>query len=400
MPTRGGWLTLCLAAASAVVGRVFAFPEMFAVAAGLVAYVVVALVAVNAMPVVLDVRRDVSPSRVHAGDDARIDLLVTSQRRTPVVTLEDPVGETRGAVVRLAPLLRSELRRAAYRLPTTQRGILPVGPMQVTRTDPLGLAKRTTVAAGRRQVMVYPRIDPIDPPGLPNRRDIGGESMARIRSRRFDEFAGLRAYVPGDDLRLVHWPSSARTGELVVRLHEQPEPIGVTIVLDLRRSAHPTVASLERAISAAASVIVAAARHGRRTVLLTSGGVELDSSRAGAVAAMLDHLTTVGAQPIGSLRTAVLKAASEVGGATIVLVTGRIAAGELRGVLGGSSREGTIVVVGEGPLPAANGTRATVVDASHDGGFATSWTDSLRRRERETDAFIPRPVGPAMGVAR
>jgi uncharacterized protein (DUF58 family) len=384
---------LCLAAASAVVARVFAFSEMFAVAAGLCAFVVVAIVVVNALPVLLNVRRDVSPSRVHAGDDARIDLLVSSERRTPVVTLEDPVGETRGAVVRLAPLFRSELRRAAYRLPTTQRGILQIGPMRVTRTDPLGLAKRTSIAADRQQVMVYPRIDTIDPPGLPNRRDIAGESMARIRSRRFDEFAGLRAYVPGDDLRLVHWPSSARLGELVVRLHEQPEPIGVTVVLDVRRSAHPTVASLERAISAAASVIVAAARHGRRTVLLTSGGVELDSSRAGAVAAMLDHLTTVGAQPIGSLRTAVLKAASEIGGATVVLVTGRTAAGELRGVLGGSSHEGTIVVVGEGPVPVVHGTRATVVDASRDGGFAASWTDALRRRNREMDAFASLPVG-------
>lgn len=230
--------------------------------------------------------------------------------------------------------------------------------------------------------MVYPRIDAVDPPGLPNRRDIAGESIARIRARRFDEFAGLRAYVPGDDLRLVHWPSSARSGDLVVRLQEQPEPIGVTVVLDLRRSAHPSSGSVERAISAAASVIVAAARHGRRTVLLTSGGIELDSSRAGAVAAMLDYLTTAGAQPIGSVRTAVLKAANEIGGATVVLVTGRMTTSELRGVLGGASREGTLVVVGEGPLPVPAATRATVIDATRDGAFATSWGEAIGARRR------------------
>jgi uncharacterized protein (DUF58 family) len=382
VPTRGGWLTLALAAAAAAVGRIFAFPEMFLMSAGLVAFVIVALFVVAVRPVVLDVRRDVSPSRVHAGDDARIDLVVTSKRRTPVVTLEDPVGETRGAVVRLAPMERRELRRAAYRLPTSQRGILPVGPMRVTRTDPLGLARRATVGATQERVMVYPRIDAVDPPGLPNRRDIAGESIARIRARRFDEFAGLRAYVPGDDLRLVHWPSSARSGDLVVRLQEQPEPIGVTVVLDLRRSAHPSSGSVERAISAAASVIVAAARHGRRTVLLTSGGIELDSSRAGAVAAMLDYLTTAGAQPIGSVRTAVLKAANEIGGATVVLVTGRMTTSELRGVLGGASREGTLVVVGEGPLPVPAATRATVIDATRDGAFATSWGEAIGARRR------------------
>jgi uncharacterized protein (DUF58 family) len=378
-----------LAVAALAVGRIFAFPEMFLISAGLAAFVVVGMIVVSVRPVVLDVRRDVSPSRVHAGDDARIDLLVTSQRRTPVVTLEDPVGDTRGAVVRLAPLLRGELRRAAYRLPTTQRGILPVGPMRVTRTDPLGMAKRTTVGAGQERVMVYPRIDPIDPPGLPNRRDIAGESIARVRSRRFDEFAGLRAYVPGDDLRLVHWPSSARIGEIVVRLQEQPEPIGVIVVLDLRRSAHPSTGSVERAISAAASVIVAAARHGRRTVLLTSGGVELDSSRAGAVAAMLDYLTTAGAQPIGSIRSAVLKASSEIGGATIVLVSGRMTSSELRGVLGGASREGTLVVAGEGPLPSAGATRATVIDATQQGAFAPSWRAATGGQRRRRGASKP-----------
>jgi uncharacterized protein (DUF58 family) len=384
VPTRGGWLTIGLAVAAVAVGRIFAFPEMFLVGAGLAAFVVVAMLVVALRPIVLEVRRDVTPSRVHAGDDARIDLIVTTKRRTPVVTLEDPVGDTRGAVVRLAPLERRELRRAAYRLPTTQRGILPIGPMRVTRTDPLGMARRTTVGATQQQVMVYPRIDAIDPPGLPNHRDIAGESIARMRARRFDEFAGLRAYVPGDDLRLVHWPSSARTGDLVVRLHEQPEPIGVTVVLDLRRSAHPSSGSIERAISAAASVIVAAARHGRRTVLLTSGGIELDSSRAGAVAAMLDYLTTAGAQPIGSVRTAVLKASSEVGGATIVLVTGRMTTSELRGVLGGASREGTLVVVGEGPMPIAGATRASVIDATTDGAFAGSWAAATTSRRRAT----------------
>jgi uncharacterized protein (DUF58 family) len=160
-------------------------------------------------------------------------------------------------------------------------------------------------------------------------------------------------------------------------------------VLDLRRSAHPSAGSVERAISAAASVIVAAARHGRRTVLLTSGGVELDSSRAGAVAAMLDYLTTAGAQPIGSIRSAVLKASSEIGGATIVLVSGRMTSSELRGVLGGASREGTLVVAGEGPLPSAGATRATVIDATQQGAFAPSWRAATGGQRRRRGASKP-----------
>ena len=65
---------------------------------------------------------------------------------------------------------------------------------------------------------------------------------------------------------------------------------------------------------------------------------------------------------------------------TTVLVTGRVTPGELRGLLGGTSWEGTIVVVCEGPLPAAAGARVAIMDATRDGAFARSWADVRRAR--------------------
>ena len=92
-----------------------------------------------------------------------------------------------------------------------------------------------------------------------------------VQASRRDSFRGLREYVAGDDLRHVHWRSSARTGELVVRQDEQPRPRATAVVLDLRRTAHAGL-SLERAVSVAASVMLAARRSGQEMVLAATDG--------------------------------------------------------------------------------------------------------------------------------
>jgi len=86
-----------------------------------------------------------------------------------------------------------------------------------------------------------------------------------------DELSGLRPYAPGDRLTRLHWPSLARTGELVVREFLEPQAGSLSLLVDLRPSAH-TAASVEETISRAAGLGARALRQGLTVELCTSTG--------------------------------------------------------------------------------------------------------------------------------
>jgi uncharacterized protein (DUF58 family) len=111
-----------------------------------------------------------------------------------------------------------------------------------------------------------------------------------------EDDAATREYRRGDDLRRVHWRSTARTGELMVRREEQPWESRATVVLDTRLFAHrgegPT-ASFEWAVSATASIAVHLRQAGYKLRLVTGSGVDLDATEAGGEGALLDTLADV-----------------------------------------------------------------------------------------------------------
>ena len=91
-------------------------------------------------------------------------------------------------------------------------------------------------------------------------------------------FHTLREYVPGDDLRHVHWKSSARTGSLMVRQYVDTDIPELTVVLDVARTAYdPDGDGFEAACEAAASIIEAFHRQGFSVRLMTSGGTSVAS---------------------------------------------------------------------------------------------------------------------------
>jgi hypothetical protein len=141
---------------------------------------------------------------------------------TPVLTMRDPVAGTVGARVRLAPLQPGRERQAAYRLPTSRRGILSVGPLEALRTDPLGLARRRLTVSGTVEVVVYPRVDRISAPpgGQEQPTAVRNRQMVQVSRRDSSAGCGVRA---GDDLRHVHWRSSARPAARRAP-DEQPHP--------------------------------------------------------------------------------------------------------------------------------------------------------------------------------
>jgi hypothetical protein len=213
----------------------------------------------------LGVERVADPDRVARGEPATMTLTVhnTSRVRAANLVATDRCGPDAVPV----PLLRLRPGRdttARYPVPTSRRGVVAVGPLRVTRGDPLALITLARTYGGTASVWVHPRIHLLR--AVP-------AGMARSLDGRIDKvpqgtitFDSLREYVIGDELRRVHWRSSAKVGELMVREQLDTAEPTIVVLLDDRAAAHPDVRdgvadSFEAACEAAASVIAAAVRE-------------------------------------------------------------------------------------------------------------------------------------------
>lgn len=384
MPTRGGTLTVILAIAAVLFGRIFGLFELFLIGAILVALVLVAVLLVWLRAPALAVSRTISPSRVFAGGMARGDLAVvnTGRFRTPLMRIEDAVAGTQGAELLMAPLRAQERARAAYRLPTTRRGRVEVGPMQVVITDPFGLARSSRTAAGVAELLVYPAIDPITAPPRPSGDDSQFEDRRPTSlGHTSEDFFALRQYVVGDDLRRVHWPSTARTGELMVRQDELPRHGRVTILLDTRIDVTdpPT---FEKMVSAAASMVVACRDRDDTVRLLTTAGVDTGFTNPDEhIDQVLDILALLTQRARGNFAATVELLAQHSFGAFTAIV-GRAAPTELAMVAEYGVRFGSSMMVQfsgeatqiERQLGVASPTMVTVGPEEE---FAPRWEQSL-----------------------
>ena len=176
-------------------------------------------------------------------------------------------GETRGLV---------EVRR---------RGVFAIGPAQVYSTDPLGLQTFSQKLPSVSELVVYPALIPIRDSWLRGAASQGwrGQSSALTRGAG-DDFYGVREYQPGDELRRVHWRTTARTGVLAVTEYAQGVTLEVTVALDLCRAAYAGTgegmdSALEAAVSLAATLLDDLLRHGHTVRLLTQ--LQTQGGRAG-----------------------------------------------------------------------------------------------------------------------
>ncbi len=159
-------------------------------------------------------------------------------------------------------------------VPTTTRGLLTLSDIGLWCEDPFRLVARRVTVAPPAHVIVFPV-----PADVTVERASGAHPGGRERSSTLgtpnalsgDELNGLRPYAPGDRLTRLHWPSLARSGELVVRDFVEPQAGSLTLLVDLRPSAH-SVDSVESTIARAAGYGVAALAQGLTVELCTSTG--------------------------------------------------------------------------------------------------------------------------------
>jgi uncharacterized protein (DUF58 family) len=371
MPTRRGVVVLVAGLVLAAAGYRFGYREL--VALGVVAVVVflAALGIAGSRPAVV-VERVAEPRRVIRGElcTAVVKMRSTTRWRRQVLVGEEHIrhGDTRTAsvpvpLIRLRPKARSFLR---YPLPSRQRGIVDVGPMELSRRDPLGLVASTRRYGGVERVWVHPRWYPLRTVPVGASRSLDG--LVDAAQYGSITFHALREYVPGDDLRHVHWRTSAHVGELMVREHVETSLPRIVVLVDDRAGAHPaatTVDSLEETMDAAATVVLAALRAGLHVELHLVSGRSVTPQVAGCTAAgvpvagagpYLDLLTEAQRTADASLPAAVHRLRARHRGDTLVLVTGSHDGADLEQVALLRDVYPTVVaaVFGEGrPLPGA-----------------------------------------------
>lgn len=207
------------------------------------------------------VRRDVSAVQVEAGQTVHVDVQVGSTgRRTGLLLVEEQVAPALGSshrfvVDRLGPGARTTV---SYQVCTDSRGRHLLGPLHVRVADPIRMVDLHQSVPSTASIVVTPRTEPLPRIPLSGRRAGAGDNRTRDLQGGGSPDATIREYRLGDDLRRVHWPTSARTDELMVRREEQQSQTRCTLLLDNRRSSHHghgDASSMETAVRTAASII-------------------------------------------------------------------------------------------------------------------------------------------------
>lgn len=233
--------------------------------------------------------RKLSPARVPAGSEARVHLRLENVSRLPtgLLMLQDRLPYVLGPRPRFV-LDRVEpggKREVTYRVRSDLRGRYPLGPLQLRLSDPFGMCEMTRSFSAYDTLTVVPRTEPLAPVRLAGEAAGYGDGRHRTLALAGEDDVIPRGYRHGDDLRRVHWRSTAKYGELMVRREEQPQRAGCTVLLDTRRDAYTGAgpdSPFEWAVSGAASVALHMLERGYTVRLLTDGG-ELGTGVDGAL---------------------------------------------------------------------------------------------------------------------
>ncbi len=316
---------LVLAAFSPLLGE----KGLLRIGALLVALPLLAAFAVSATRASVWCRRSVHPARIGAGQSARVRLALTVRRRSSQLRLEDTAPadlltdstqstsdagdlDVMGPRFRLSHLEVGSTVELEYQALARRRGHYVLGPLTVQCGDPFGMCTLLQPVSPAQTLIVTPTVTPLSLNPLIDGRAGLGDHRGQTLGAYGDDAAAVRAYRHGDDPRRVHWRSTARAGELMVRQQEQPRHARATVMLDTRAGAHcggstnigsprpgsphapssraeprhasvaDTSDSFEWAVAATASITAHLIGQGLRVRLLTDTGHQVTSGESEA----------------------------------------------------------------------------------------------------------------------
>ena len=324
MPTTRGWAALGAGVALVVLWIVFGERLMLGVGLFLILAVAAGMGYVRSTVPRVGVTRRVTPFQVHDGDRAVVEVTLTTGRRIAQATVLDEVsdlGTARFVADRIEPW---DPMTARYEVLCRPRGIYTVGPAVVQVRDPLALTEAGGPSGKVDRLVVYPTVEDFD--GLPLGR--GHDPTVNTSKSSFsqtdgEDFFTLREYQQGDDLRKVHWPSSAKRDVLMIRQLEMPWQSRALVLLDPRRDAYPDRDTFEHAVQGVASALRHLFRNGYTPTLWTgigSGTMVGGSDTYGIAMEELAAVQPSSAVDLGSSLARMRR--SGMAGGVLVLVTG------------------------------------------------------------------------------
>ena len=236
------------------------------------------------------------PARTVAGTPIHGVLLV-SAGRLPALSPVVEVGGLVGRSLRLATLRPGRPREEVFEVAAQHRGVYDLGPVRLVQSDPLGLVRRHRTWAHPTEVLVRPVVTPLEAGSMAGRPDLEGMPSEQLSLSDL-AFHSLREYVPGDDLRHVHWRSSAKAGQLLVRQYLESRSMQAAVLLDAEPGSYRTDEEFELAVSIAASVAVQALADGVH-VTLTCGPHVVEAESPDALLDACCRLVTDGSNGAG-----------------------------------------------------------------------------------------------------
>ena len=325
MLTANGRTLLGFAGLTAITGFAFGYPALVAVGLAFVIILAIAGIWVTRRPRV-DATRVVRPERVTVGGEAASVMLIhnRSRRRTAGGNALESFGD-HWIPVSLPALEPGASETVLQPLPTDRRGVYRVGPLLISRSDPFGLIRIGQEQRDLATLYVHPRVIDLNPFPSGLNRDLDGPDLGDAPEGGIT-FQNLREYVDGDDLRLVHWRSYARTGTLMVRHNVDSHQPRSLIVLDTRSSVHDAD-SFEESVEATASIMIASMLRRFPFRLETTCGATITDGLTRAAA--LDKLAALGPATDGSIEHTVRRVGRDPGGASLAVITGRCSSRDL-----------------------------------------------------------------------
>lgn len=322
MLTDRGWAAFGVGAALAVLWVLLGEIELLAGAVVVLTALATAVGITRFSSPQVNVIRRLSPSLVHEGDRAAVDAVITNRGRRTLtnVAFVDEVGALGRAVFEAGTIRPDETGDAEYQILCRPRGVYPVGPVTATVTDPLRLSKTTSQIPAIDRLIVYPEVEDLVGFPMTRGRDPAMQaSRPEFSQRGGEDFYTLREYVVGDDLRRVHWPSSAKKDELMIRQLETPWQSRALVILDIRQSAYESEECFEKSVRGAASIIRHLAREGFDADLWAGG---VGATPISQYSAVMEKLAIVEREGRVDIRAVASRLKAVGRGGALVLVTG------------------------------------------------------------------------------
>jgi uncharacterized protein (DUF58 family) len=324
MPTTRGWAALGAGVALGLLWVIFGERLMLAVGLFLILAIGAGMAYVRSAVPRVGITRRLTPFQVHDGDRAVVEVTLMTGRRIAQATVLDEVsslGTARFVADRIEP---QDPMTARYEVLCRPRGIYLVGPAVVQVRDPLALTEAGGTAGRIDRLVVYPAVEDLE--GLPLGR--GQDPTVNTSRSSFSQTGGedfftLREYQQGDDLRKVHWPSTAKRDELMIRQLEMPWQTRALVVLDPRTAAYPDSEAFEHAVRGAASAFRHLFRNGYTPTLWSGSGSGTIVGGSEAYGIAMEELSAVQPASVVDLKSALSRLRRNgIAGGLLVMVTG------------------------------------------------------------------------------